>query len=327
MRAQNIVGSWTRTLTNTSLNELRVGYNRMHARRFPPTNNVPSMQELGVRLPIYPDQPSISEINASGYFNIGDNLEASFVRNGLELNDRFTLVQGEAQHPGRRRSAELHGRDSTTSSGARDTSSSTAAAPATRSPTSCLATCRPSTRAPASTRTTTSGTDRSSFRTISKSSPRFTLNLGLRYENTPPWHEIERPHRVFLAREFQQQRALDRVPAGAEGRDSSAATLASRTTAPTRKSNNFGPRAGFAWDLTGDGKTSLRGGGGMFYDQHRDGESGNGAVNAAPWSIRLCVTRPAGPFSDPYRGRTDFNLINDDNDRDRQGPVPDAGAD
>src|SRR6185436_6191984 len=94
VRAQNIVGSWTRTLSNTSLNEMRVGFNRMHARRFPPTNNVPSMQDLGVRLPIYPSQPSISEINASGYFFIGDNLEASFVRNGLELNDRFTMVRG-----------------------------------------------------------------------------------------------------------------------------------------------------------------------------------------------------------------------------------------
>ena len=93
------------------------------------------------------------------------------------------------------------------------------------------------------------------------------------------------------------------------------------------KSNNFGPRAGFAWDLTGDGKTSLRGGGGMFYDQHRDGESGNGAVNAAPWSIRLSVTRPAGPFSDPYRGRTDFDLITDETIGTQTGPVPDAGAD
>jgi len=75
--------------------------------------------------------------------------------------------------------------------------------------------------------------------------------------------------------------------------------------------NNWGTRLGFAWDIKGDGRTSLRGGGGMFYDQHRDGESGNGAVNAPPWNLRLAVTRPTGPFSDPYRGRTDFGLITD----------------
>src|SRR6267143_1080545 len=92
VRAQNVVGSWTRTMSNASLNELRVGFNRMHSRRFPPTNNVPSMQDLGMRLPIYPSKPSISQIEANGFFNIGDNLEASFVRNGLELNDRFTWV-------------------------------------------------------------------------------------------------------------------------------------------------------------------------------------------------------------------------------------------
>ena len=30
---------------------------------------------------------------------------------------------------------------------------------------------------------------------------------------------------------------------------------------------NFAPRVGFNWDVTGDGKTSLRGGGGLFYNQ------------------------------------------------------------
>jgi hypothetical protein len=53
------------------------------------------MQDLGVRLPIYPALPSISEINANNFFNIGDNLEASFFRPGLELNERATWNKGK----------------------------------------------------------------------------------------------------------------------------------------------------------------------------------------------------------------------------------------
>ncbi len=95
VRVQNVVGTWTRTISPTLLNEFHVGYNRQFARRFPPSNGVPSMQELGVRLPIYPDLPSISEINANNFFNIGDNLEARFVRDGQEFNDRMTWVRGK----------------------------------------------------------------------------------------------------------------------------------------------------------------------------------------------------------------------------------------
>src|SRR3989442_15956777 len=34
----------------------------------------------------------------------------------------------------------------------------------------------------------------------------------------------------------------------------------------------FAPRLGFAWDVTGDGRTAVRGGGGIFYDRYSDDE-------------------------------------------------------
>jgi hypothetical protein len=307
-------------LTNTSLNELRVGFNRMHARRFPPTNNVPSMQDLGVRLPIYPTLPSISQIRADGYFEIGDNLEASFVRNGLELNNRFSWLKGkhniqaggEAQRYTVKIENQFRRAGHFTFDGSR-----------TGHPIADFLL--------GHVQTFDQGTGEYKDYNVwygslfvqddFKVSSRVTLNLGLRYENTPPWHETEGRIEYFSVENYNNNVRSTVFPAAPRGEvfRGDAGVPYDGTNA---QSNNFGPRAGFAWDLTGDGRTSLRGGGGLFYDQHRDGESGNGAVNAAPWSIRLSVTRPSGPFSDPYLGRTDFNLITDDTIGTTSAPFP-----
>jgi Carboxypeptidase regulatory-like domain/TonB dependent receptor-like, beta-barrel len=76
-----------------------------------------------------------------------------------------------------------------------------------------------------------------------KVTPRFTLNIGLRYEldtntkNLSNFGDIFSIVRPFLSGERRKDR------------------------------NNFGPRIGFNWNPYGDGKTSIRGGYGIYYDR------------------------------------------------------------
>jgi hypothetical protein len=311
-RMQNIVGGWTRTLTPTLLNETRVGYNHTFSRRFPPPG-VPSMQELGVRLPIYPSLPSISEINANNFFNIGDNLEASFYRPGIELADRMTWAKGRHNllFGGEMQRYNVEIRNQFRRAGHFQFAGNTTSGTGNTLADFLLGQLSQFDQGTGEYKdyvvTYGSGFVQDDFRV----SNRFTLNLGARLESTPPWHEKEGRIERFTLSDYQNNVHSTMFPQAPRGE-----TFRGDAGVPEDGTDpsvfNFGPRVGFAWDISGDGKTSLRGGGGAFYDQHRDGESGNGAVNAAPFNLRLSVTRPTGPFSDPYRGRSDFDLITDE---------------
>jgi len=82
-----------------------------------------------------------------------------------------------------------------------------------------------------------------------KVSSRLTVSLGLRYELTMPMTEQNN-----LATNFLPSVGLVQLGTSA---------LPQLYKADT---NNFGPRAGFAWDPTGDGKTSVRAGYALTYD-------------------------------------------------------------
>jgi hypothetical protein len=75
--------------------------------------------------------------------------------------------------------------------------------------------------------------------------PRFTLTYGLAYvyEDKILNHDIDRPPIL-------------------------SALLGGDLAPPHVDKNNFGPSLGFAWDIAGNGKTVIRGGGGVYHDSN-----------------------------------------------------------
>ncbi len=89
--------------------------------------------------------------------------------------------------------------------------------------------------------------------------PRITITPGLRYEFYQPSREVEGRASAFVL--GHQSNQFPNAPVNMAFQGDAGIPMGFIQ----QDRNNFAPRLGIAWDVTGDGKTAIRAGGGIYY--------------------------------------------------------------
>jgi hypothetical protein len=303
IHSQNLLVHFTHVFRPALINDFRFSFASETAQRGPAANAI-SVADLGVKIPFQPTPKAIQQIRVNGGFSFGDNPTASFKRKNFTISDDLSWIVGKHDlHLGgiiERSAIDLN---------------NLFFQPAEFSFPSITAflagqlgdfSGNPAFRQGAgefkNNRNTFAGLYIQNNYHIHR---RLMLNLGLRWEPALPWREIKGRVEQFRLSGLLAGTRSTQFPNAPPG-----VYFPGDTGVPKdgiRSSlNNFAPRVGFAYDVFGDSKTSLRGGFGIFYDTRIPGIINNRFVDVTPFSPQLLLLSTAtdpqgkpGTFSDP----------------------------
>ncbi len=292
----------THIFTPTLLNDFRFGVTRETTSRHPPSNT-PNVADFGVKNIYQTPSKAIESFSVAGFFTYGAFADSVFARTTFDWYDTLRWVKG-------RHSISLGGAFER----ARFNQDNLLFQNGTFSFTGDITGVAISDYLLGRLRTFTQGwgsfqKDRnilfSTFvQDTFKVNRRLTLNGGVRWEPSIPWHDLYNQAEAFNPMLFAQG-IRSKVYTNAYPGELFAGDAGFPADGRTTSWNNIAPRVGFAYDVFGDGKTSIRGGTGIFYNSRVPAFSNDSQVQTSPFSPTVSLTNPAGPFSNPYLGVND----------------------
>lgn len=297
------------TFSPNMLNNISASYQIENASRGP-LAGAPNMKDLGVNI-WQPAFKQINQIKINNYFTIGDNPAASFRRNNYTLADDFHWVLGSHSlafgFHGELAKVDVDNQYQQPGQFSFDTNATVGNAMADY----LLGGVTVFAQASGQYFNNRYHVQGYYAQDSWKVNRRLTLNYGVRYEPFSPQHEKLNRMGMFSPSAREAGQVSTTYPTALAGLLFPGDTGFQKNMIKSVYLH-FMPRIGFAYDVFGNGKTSIRGGIGEFYDTRLPGVFDNIFANSVPYvaSVNVSYSEASlGNFSDPYANIPGGNIF------------------